>query len=152
MSSFDAFRSINWDMKASAIKSDNHRSILNDQSAIEQSIADHGAHGVILALVDVEYNDDDRNFQKWHSELKGGKSKYELDRIARNATSRYRKTRADLQQIILLVINDKNLKFLDIHRQGRNADGSPRNPKYMLNVERAGDFEVRRFDFPPKTA
>ena len=144
---FDSFCSINWDMKASAIKSDNHRIILNDQKAIDKSLKDYGYHGVILALLDVDYNDDDRSFQRWHNELKGGLSKYEKERISRNATSRYRKTNALVKQILLLVIDRNNQGNLDIHRQGRNSDGSARNPKYMLNIEKAHHFEVDRIDF-----
>ncbi len=88
---FDSFRNINWDMKTSAIKSDRHRVILNDKIATDKSLEVFGYHGLILALVDVEYNDDNRSFQRWHSELKGGLTKYEQNRISRNATSRYRK-------------------------------------------------------------
>ncbi len=144
---FDCFRSINWDLKASAIKSDNHRIILNDKIAIEESLKKYGCHGVILALLDVDYNDESRSFQLWHTELKGGLSSYERDRIQRNATSRYRKTNAVVKQILLLAINHKNQGCLDIHRQGRNSDGSPRKPKYMLNIEQAHHFEVGRIDF-----
>jgi len=144
---FDAFRTINWDMKASAIKSHSHRIILNDTRAIDESIEKHGNHGLILALLDVDYNDVDRSFQKWHSALKGGQSQYEKERIARGATSRYRKTSATMAQILLLALNAGNREYLDIHKQGRNSDGSPRNPKYMLDIERADYFEVGRIDF-----
>lgn len=144
---FDSFLSINWDMKASAIKSHSHRIILNDTRAIDESIEMHGNHGLILALLDVDYNDVDRNFQKWHTALKGGQSQYEKDRIARKAISRYRKTSADVAQILLLVLNDGNRECLDIHKQGRNSDGSPRNPKYMPDIERADYFDAGRLDF-----
>jgi hypothetical protein len=76
--SFDMKGAINWDLKAKAIKSDDHKVILNDRSAMEQSIAKTGYHGEIIALCDVEYNDIDRTFQKWHSKLKGGKSRSRL--------------------------------------------------------------------------
>lgn len=144
---FDSFRSINWDMKASAIKSHSHRIILNDKRAINESIKDYGAHGIILALLDVEYNDDTRSFQKWHADLKGGISEYEHDRIKRRATSRYRKTSAEMVQILLLVVTGDNQDCLDTHRQGRNSDGSPRNVKYSLNIEHSERFEVGRIDF-----
>lgn len=134
-------------MKSSAIKSHGHRIILNDQSAINQSIEEHGSHGVILALLDVDYNDESRAFQKWHSELKGAVSEYEQERIRRNATSRYRKTNATVEQILLLVIDRNNREYLDTHKQGRNSDGKRRNPKYMLNIERSEHFEVGNIDF-----
>ncbi len=148
---FDSFRSINWDMKASAVKSDNHRIILNDQRAIDKSLNAYGAHGIILALLDVEYNDDTRSFQQWHADLKGGVSQYEEDRVKRNATSRYRKTSAELAQILLLIIDSGNQERLGIHKQGRNSDGSPRNFKYMLNVEHSSHFEVGRIEFEPRS-
>ena len=144
---FDCKDRINWDFKASAIKSDNHRAVLNDKRAIEESIERNGAHGIAIALVDVEYNDENRSFQKWHSALKGGLSDYEKERIRRNAVSRYRKTRAELHQILLLAVTAENSGSLALFRQGRNADGSPRNPKYMLDVEKAGAFEVDRISF-----
>lgn len=139
---FDCFKTVNWDIKAGAIKSHSHKAILNDIEATEQSIRENGAHGLILALVDVEYNDDNRSFQEWHTALKGGLSNYEKKRIERNAVSRYRKRKADLKQILILAINDANKDGLEIYAQGRNADGSPRNPKYMLDVEKADEFEV----------
>ncbi len=143
---FDFFGSVNWDMKASAIKTDRHSAILNDIAATDASVAEFGAHGVVMALVDVDYNDDSRAFQKWHSRLKGGISDYEKQRIARNAFSRYRKTAAVLRQILFLTITEKNKKALGVHAQGRNADGSPRNPKYLINMERE-EFEAGRIDF-----
>ncbi len=139
---FDCSRTMNWDIKASAIKSHDHKAILNDMEAIDQSIRENGAHGLIVALVDVEYNDEDRSFQQWHTALKGGLSDYEKKRIARNAPSRYRKRKANLEQILVLAINDTNKDALGMYRQGRNSDGSPRNPKYMLDLEEADEFEA----------
>ena len=149
--SFDFFGAANWDMKASAIKTDRHTAILNDIAATNASVAEFGAHGIVMALIDVEYNDEDRAFQKWHSQLKGGLSNYTKERIARNATSRYRKTSAILRQILFLAIDENNINNLGMHAQGRNADGSPRNPKYLINIEKADAFELARIDFesPP---
>lgn len=144
---FDLKGSINWDLKAKAIKSDDHRSILNDTEAMNWSIKEYGAHGLIIALCDVEYNDDDRTFQKWHQELKGGKSKYEINREQRTTISRYRKTSAELQEVLFLVVNFKNISFLEIHHQGRNSNGKPRPPKYMLNYDTVKKFLVDRIKF-----
>ncbi|MCX7976671.1 MAG: hypothetical protein N2646_06325 [Bellilinea sp.] len=146
--SFDLKRTINWDLKAKAIKSDDHRSILNDMAAIQQSIQQYGAHGLIIGLCDVEYNDNDRTFQKWHEDLKGGKSKYEIERLKRTSISRYRKTRADLKEILFVVINTDNERFLEIYHQGRNSNGQPRPPKYMLNYEKVERFLVKKLSFP----
>ena len=138
---FDLKGAINWDLKAKAIKSDDHKVILNDCVAMEQSIVNHGFHGEIIALCDVEYNDLDRSFQKWHTELKGGKSAYEIERENRTSISRYRKTKAELTEIVLLVLQKNDLEKLSIMKQGRNSNGKPRPEKYMLDLETISEFE-----------
>lgn len=145
--SFDLKRTINWDLKAKAIKSDDHRSILNDKKAIDDSIDKYGAHGFIIALCDVEYNDDDRTFQRWHEELKGGKSKYEIEREQRTSVSRYRKTQAILQEVLFLVVTPANKHKLHEYRQGRNSNGRPRPPKYMLDYDQVDRFLLCRMSF-----
>ena len=143
-SCFDMKGSINWDLKAKAIKSDDHRSILNDMQAMDWSIQEYGSHGLIIALCDVEYNDSDRTFQRWHQEIKGGKSIYEINREKRTSVSRYRKTNVELQEILFLVVTSKNVSSLGIHHQGRNSNGKPRPPKYMLDYDIVKKFLVDR--------
>jgi len=139
--SFDLKGAINWDLKASAIKSDNQKIILNDKSAMEQSIEKLGYHGEIIALCDVEYNDVDRSFQQWHTELKGGKSDYELARESRTSVSRYRKTKAELTEIVLLIFKAGDLDLLATMKQGINSNGKPRPEKYMLDLETIENYE-----------
>lgn len=140
---------VNWDLKAKAIKSDDHRSILNDKKAIDDSVNKYGAHGFIVGLFDVEYNDNNRTFQKWHEELKGGKSKYEIERSQRTSISRYRKTRVVLQEILFLLVTPENRHNLHEYRQGRNSNGKPRPPKYMLDFDQVDHFLVCRMLFLP---
>lgn len=144
---FDMKGSVNWDLKAKAIRSDDHRAILNDCLAIHKSIEQFGSHGVIIALCDVEYNDINRTFQQWIAELKGKKSAYEIERERRTSTSRYRKTRAELAEIVFLEINASNAVYLDEFRQGRNSNGSPRAVKYMVDLEKIEPFLVDRLSF-----
>jgi hypothetical protein len=144
---FDLRGQINWDLKASAIKTDNHRIILNDKIAMDHSIEKDGFHGEIIALCDVVYNDADRSFQKWHTELKGGKSNYEKEREVRTSVSRYRKTKAELTEIILLVLKKENLEELPIMKQGRNSNGTPRKVKYMLDLETIDNYETHIIKF-----
>ncbi|MDQ2784910.1 MAG: hypothetical protein M3Y58_07905 [Chloroflexota bacterium] len=144
---FDMKRTVNWDLKASAIKSDSHRAILNDKTAMELSIQQYGEHGAIIALCDVEYNDTDRTFQRWHTELKGGLSKYENERIVRTSISRYRKTRATLAEMLFVRFDGTNSMHLGTMRQGRNSNGAPRPEKYMLNLESLEPFYVDRIVF-----
>lgn len=141
---FDLKGTINWDLKASAIKTDSHKIILNDKTAMDRSIAQSGFHGEIIALCDVEYNDLDRRFQKWHTQLKGGKSNYEIKRENRTSVSRYRKVSACLIEILILVFGKNDMDRLSIMRQGRNSDGSPRKVKYMLDLEEIGGIEQHK--------
>ena len=145
---FDAKRSINWDLKSTAIKLENHKAILNDQAAMDESIRKYGDHGLIIALCDVEYDNADRAFQKWHEVLKGGKSKYEIEREQRTSVSRYRKTRATLVEIWFLVVNAQNVGLLEFYHQGRNSDGTARPVKYMLNLKSTDAFLLDRIIFP----
>ncbi|MEM2900193.1 MAG: hypothetical protein QXT63_05330 [Thermoplasmata archaeon] len=78
---FDALKEIPWDFKAHAINTSSHQIIVNDSEAIANGIRDYGSVGLILANGKVLYNDENRTFQKWHEELKGGLSDYSLERI-----------------------------------------------------------------------
>ena len=132
---FDVKGEINWDLKASAIKTDSHKIILNDKAAMDASVKRDGVHGEIICLCDVEYNDVNRTFQKWRLELQGEKSKYEKEREKRTSVSRYRKTKAEVCEILFLVLTKDDLENLPIMKQGRNSNGTPREPKYMLDLE-----------------
>lgn len=120
---------------------------LNDREAMKASIARHGFHGEIIALCDVEYNDINRSFQKWHSELKGGLSKYEKERKERTSVSRYRKTKAELTEILFVIFTSNDLSKLSIMKQGRNSNGKPRPEKYMLDLETIDQFYFEKYEF-----
>ncbi len=137
---FDGFLVIEWDFKVHPIKNakgqDKNGVIANDRLATARAIKKFGAAGLILAVGDAEYNDDDRSFQIWHKKLKGGLSSYEKKRISRKAPSRLRKTAFRLREIKLILLDDKNVRELGSFQEGfRNSDGSPRNAKVLLNLE-----------------
>lgn len=142
--SFDMKGFCNFDLKSKAIKSDDHRCILNDVSGTDKTIENYGVHGAIIALCDVEYNDVDRTFQKWHSALKGGISDYEQERRTRTQVSRYRKTHATLTEILILKFEPYTIELLSTWKQGHNSNGKPRPLKYMLDLEDAHEFVVHR--------
>ena len=99
---FDAFAEICWDFKAHAANTMRHDLITNDSEAIANAIQEYGHYGLILAIGEVEYNDEERTFKKWHDALKGGRSNYELARIERGAMSRRRKTEFVLKEIHII--------------------------------------------------
>ena len=145
---FDGFKEIPIDFKSHAINTSTHTIILNDRDAIYDAIFDYGEVGVILALGNVLYNDDDRAFQAWHEKIKGGKSNYELDRIHRGAWSRVRKVRFDLKQISFISLDDDTIDNCGSFQKGfRNSNGNIRKEKLSLNLENISDELVYFIDF-----
>ena len=145
---FDGLKEIPWDFKAHAMNTSSHQIIVNDSLATAQAIKEYSAVGLILALGKVLYNDEKRTFQKWHQALKGGKSKYEKERIKRGAWSRMRKVSFDLQQISFIKITDETLvKCGSFQTDFRNANGRPRNPKVLIDLEKIGAELVHFTEF-----
>jgi len=99
----------------------------------------------------VKYNDNERTFQKWHEDLKGGKSNYEIERIKRGAWSRLRKVEFSLKQISFIKIDDSVLiKCSSFQRDFRNADGTPRREKVLLDLEQLDEEIIFFLDFNSK--
>ena len=145
---FDGFLKIPWDFKAHAINTSSHQLIVNDSEATAQGIEKFGSVGLILAIGKVEYNDERRTFQKWHEEIKGGKSKYEIERIKRGAWSRLRKTEFNLEQISFIKIDDTVLvRCGSFQRDFRNSNGRPRREKVLLDLERLDEEIIYFLDF-----
>ncbi len=133
--SFDGLLSCAWDFKAHPTNNDRHEVIANDREAIERAIKDYGSTGIILALGNIHYNDEDRSFQKWHQKLKGTKSKFEKERIKRGSWSRLRKTSFDLEQILFIRVDSNTLKKTGSFQENfRNSDGSPRRAKVLIKL------------------
>lgn len=138
---FDAFAEIPWDFKAHILQNprglQTHKVPGTDRRATLQAINDYGAAGFIIGTGNAVFNDEDRSFQRWHDELKGGLSKYEKERISRNAHSRLRKTKFTLKEIWIIEIDKKLCKNLGTFMEGfRNRDGSPRKAKVMLDLNK----------------
>ena len=133
---FDAFGEIPWDFKAHAANSTGGVVIANDTEAVAAMLDTYGHYGVILAIGDVEYNDDKRTFKKWHDELKGGKSEYEINRIKRGAMSRQRKTAFSLAELHFISLKEEHLRVCGVSFQEgfRNSDGSARRPKVSIRI------------------
>ncbi len=136
---FDGFSEIPWDFKAHPDKNanglDNNSVIVNDRIAIASAIKQFGEVGLILAIGEAKYNDENRSFKLWHQELKGGLSNFEKERILRKAHSRLRKTEFRLKEIKLILLDDKIVQGLGSFQEGfRNSDGSPRSAKVLVDI------------------
>jgi hypothetical protein len=138
---FDYRRQHVWDFKAHPAGG-GPWAVLNNLEAIDSCVRDYGGVGFVLTVGTAAYNDEAGTFKRWHDGLKGETSEYERQRIARGAPSRRRK-------VAFLVVEYRAVYFagsaaikaglddgwLRKFQEGmRNADGSPRRPKYMVNI------------------
>lgn len=145
---FGGFYKIPFDFKAHSINTSSHQIIVNDSNAISLAIEEYGRIGLILALGEVKYNDEERSFQRWHEELKGGLSKYSMERIERGAWSRLRKVEFRLKQITILEITRTLLQKCGSFQENfRNSDGKLRKKKVLLDLEKINKEIVRTIDF-----
>lgn len=145
---FDGFKDVPWDFKAHAINTSSHQIIVNDSQATADAISQFGQVGLILALGEVLYNDEDRTFQLWHEALKGGQSEYTAQRIKRGAWSRLRKVSFDLRQIAFVKLTDATLvRCGSFQTDFRNSDGSPRRTKVLIDLEGLQEELVYAIDF-----
>lgn len=128
-----------------------HQVIVNDREAIESALKERKSVGLLLALGEVVYNDDERTFKQWHDQLKGKVSDYEKRRITRGAWSRKRKVSFSLKQICAVHLNDEVLKKVGSFQQGfRNAGGSPRRAKVLVDLEKLKDNDSVYWDVNEK--
>ncbi len=142
--SFDYFGKNVWDFKTHIRNASSHPwAIINDKGAVDLCIEAYGGIGLVMAHGLAEYDDLRGTFKAWHDQLKGGRSDYEKDRVKRGASSRRRKIGFLLRSIEIIWLNSSKVAkgrdqgWLDLFQEGmRNANGSARRSKYMLNVDR----------------
>ncbi|PIY90458.1 MAG: hypothetical protein COY74_01340 [Nitrosopumilales archaeon CG_4_10_14_0_8_um_filter_34_8] len=144
--SFDGYLEIPWDFKSHAIESGN-KIIINDSEAISNAIKDFGCMGLILVTGSATYDNESEDFKKWHDMLKGGKSNYEINRIARNAPSRKRKSCLEITKIDFIRIDDKLLiKSGSFQENFRNSNGNPRRKKVLLDLTKINEHTEHIID------
>lgn len=148
---FDGFRIIPWDFKAHSVdknKKDIGKIPTNGYEEVKQALHQYGTVGFIILNGYSDYDDDEQTFKKWHDILKGGKSDYEKARIKRKAPSRRRKINFRPYELVFVLINDSNLDSCGKFQAGfRNADGTLRNPKVMLDLKKNDKLLVYRYKF-----
>jgi len=147
--SFDGFLEVPFDFKTHISNSKVKESVINDTEAILKTLQKYGYIMIIMVLGKAVYNDSDRTFQNWHEKIKGGKSKYEEERIKRKAPSRLRKTEFDIEEIIIFRFDENTMKKCKGFQTGfRNSNGNPRRPKVALNPVLLANKEIiRRIKF-----
>ncbi len=131
---FDGFFKFPWDFKSHAIES-GHNVIVNDEEATCSAIEEFGQVGLILANGMVEYDNNEREFQKWHEKIKGGETEYEKERKKRGASSRLRKIFFKLKKIMIINITKETLtKSSSFQNDFRNSNGRPRRKKVLIDL------------------
>ena len=135
---FDAFREISWDFKTHAANTTNHTIITNNAKVIGNTISDYGYYGVILAIGEVDYNDEERTLKKWQNDLTLKQYQYEINRINKGAMSRYCKIGFVLSEIHFICLNSETLNQCSgLFQTGfGSADSSSRRTKITINIRK----------------
>ncbi len=141
---FDLRSRCNWDLKSSSDLNPNGTTnrtcILNDVSAIRQSIRDFGVHGVVIVTYTPEY-DLLGTFRAWHDSV-CGVTPYVIKNAAANRPRRIRKVRAVLDEVLFVELTEESLGRLQLMHQGRNSNGLARQPKFKFSKVENADLIV----------
>lgn len=140
---FDVFKEIPWDLKAHTINSSNPNQIpTNDLDAIHYAIEEFGYVGFIILEGEAIW-DKDNEFKEWHDNIKGGKSKYQLEGAKLNRKSRRRKSAMKLKGMkIILMDKDSVLKQPQFQKGMTNSDGKERKAKMLLDLSLVGKENI----------
>ena len=106
---FNAFREISWDFKVDSVDAGAYSVTANDAKAIEATLSGYNYYGMILAIGDMEFDDKETSFKKWHDELREKVSKYDANKINSGIMSRTRKTVFTLKEIHFICFNSETL-------------------------------------------
>lgn len=150
-----------WDFKAHPKRPNDGWVYLNDVDGVDTCALHLGGIGWVIAVGNATY-DMDGSFKQWHDDLKGERSAYEVERIARGARSRRRKcsfecthflvAKVEGPQAIAGAIAD-NILTAGMQRGQRNSNGQSRRAKYGIHMTRAeaggGGQHLLVFRYPP---
>jgi hypothetical protein len=150
-----------WDFKAHPTKPNDGWIYLNDVEAVDTCALHLGGIGWVIAVGNAEY-DTDGSFKQWHDEMKGEKSAYETERIARGAPSRRRKRSFDCSYFVVAKVSNpsniggavkEGLLTAKMQSGQRNSNGKARRAKYGIHLSRAmqvvNSSHMIVFRYPP---
>jgi hypothetical protein len=139
--SFDGYLEIPWDFKVHAQSGE--KIIINDLQAIKKVINDFGCLGLIIVTGPVIYDNESQDFKKWHDKQKGKITSYVMKNIEKGAPSRQRKVSMKISKILFIKLDDDCLSnCCSIHKQGKNSNGKPREPKVLLDLRKIENYIV----------
>jgi len=156
-----AVRGEPWDFKAHPTKPNDGWVYLNDVEGVDTCALHLGGIGWVIAVGTAEY-DTDGSFKAWHNSMKGPRSAYEVERIARGARSRRRKRSFNCTHFLVAKVDDSKAiagaiadGYLTAGMQAgqRNSNGKTRRAKYGIHMTRAeaagGGRHMLVFRYPP---
>lgn len=133
---FDGFYcNIPWDFKVHTDNAGQPKIPTNGYCEVMQALQEYGKVGFIVACGNAAFDDEARSFKTWHDALKGEISAYEQARIERGAPSRRRKMEFALSSLEFIFVDGNTIQTCGRFQAGmRNSNGTPRNPKVMLDL------------------
>lgn len=133
---FDAFCEISWDFKIESVDPRIYSVIANDAEAIASTMKDYGSYGMILSIGNIEYDDKEASFKKWHDELRGQASKYDTNKINSGIMSQTRKTQFTLKAIRFICFNRATLhQHCGLFQDGFGETDSNRSKKKEIRID-----------------
>ena len=114
--------------------------ILNDQEAMSRVVNRYKELGYIIIKGET-LKEENNELDLWRQSL-SGKSKYVIAGEQMGRRHRKLKTVFAPQNLLYVAITSKNIKQLKVFNQGRNSDGNPRNPKYILPNKILGEYTL----------
>lgn len=142
---FDYQRDYVWDLKLEATKDSNgHPSnwiILNDIKSTQRVIDLECGLGYIISIVDFTY-DSDKKLRQWRDKFENKKSSTNARILKKHGNV------IDLKGIFIRnadqIKRGMNEGWLGTFYQGRNSDGSKRDPKYKIKLDSVpSDFVIK---------
>lgn len=118
--------------------------ILNDKQAIDDCIEKYGALALLVAKAEVKH-DATGEVKRFHNELKNIGRRTRPTRTSNSAQSRVLKSSALVVEYSIYVLTQDNKHLLGDFKQGVQATGSPRKPKYSLYFGQGGLTPVAKF-------
>lgn len=118
--------------------------ILNDINAMNRVVKKYKELGYVIINGDIE-KENNIELDEWRKSLTG-KSKYVLKGEKSGRKHRKLKTKFFPKRILYVAITKDNIKQLKVFNQGKNSNGNPRNPKYILPKGLLKDFIIEELD------
>lgn len=132
-----------WDLKTHS-RSREEVLLLNDQRAINTAVAEQGGLGFIVLHGDPSF-EGEPEFWRWHKQMRAGRPLSDADLIRAPSSRRLKTSFRPLALEAYWLDADalRDTSVLRPFRQGKQADGSPRQPKYKLHLKQAKHLRVQ---------